>query len=133
MISPAVRELLATRIDTFEKLDLVVALAAAPHQSLSIEALAETLNCPRLAIRQAVAELRRVMLVDVSFDGEVKLVPLTEEDRRVVAELLEVYGQDRSVVVRLLGELAMARIRGMAAKAFSDAFVIKGKKGGRDG
>jgi hypothetical protein len=87
----------------------------------------------RATVRTTIGELRKAMLVDLNTGGDAQLMPPTEADRRAVTELVEIYRADRAIVVRVLGELAMGRIRGMAAKAFSDAFVIKGKKGDSDG
>lgn len=133
-VSASLRELLATRVDTFEKLDMVVALAGSPHHSLDIDTLAERLGCSRPIVRQTVGELRKAMLVDLTSRGAAQLMSLNEIDRRTLDELVAVYRADRAVIVHILGELAMRRIRGMAARAFADAFVLgKRKKEDSDG
>lgn len=132
-VTDRVRELLATRVDTFEKLDLIIALATAPHHALGIDPLAERMGCSRATVRQTIGELRRVMLVDLNPRGEAQLTPVTEGDRKVVDELLELYRADRSLLVQMLSEQSLRRIRGMAAQAFSDAFVLGRKKGKPDG
>jgi hypothetical protein len=132
-VSTEVRELLATRVDSFEKLDMVIALHAAPNATLSVDALVRTMGCTRELVRQTLGELRRTLLVDLTSRGEAQLLLPSEADRRVVRDLVELHQSDRSIVVRLLGELAMNRIRGMAARAFSDAFLIGKKKGDDDG
>jgi hypothetical protein len=129
----SIRDLLETRIDSFEKLDVIVALQGAPHQTMTVDALVQALGIPRDDIRQAVGQLRRGLLVDLDASGEVRLLPPTEADRESIRELAELYGEDRAPVLRLLGEIALERIRNMAARTFADAFLIGKKKGDGDG
>jgi len=130
-----VRELLASRIDSFEKLEVVVALHAAPRTTMTMDELCRALKLPRDSIRQAAMELRAVALVDLTSRGEVQLLPPTARDQQAVGELIRLYTEDRIVLVKTLGEIAVERIRGMASRAFADAFVLRKKppKDGDDG
>jgi hypothetical protein len=132
-ISSSVKELLKTRINTFEKLDLVVTLHQSPHETMSVEALIRALGAPRDVIRQAVGDLRRALLVDFDSRGEVRLLAATDADRTAIGELVESYRDDPAIVLRFLGEVALDRIRSMAATTFADAFVLRRKKGEDDG
>jgi hypothetical protein len=127
-----IRELLETRIDTFEKLDVVVALHAADHQTATADALVRDLGLPRDVLRQVIGDLRRARLIDADSNGEIRLLPPNAADREMVRALVDLYSEDRSDILRVLGEIAMARIRGMAARTFADAFVIGNKKKGNE-
>ncbi len=129
----SVTELLTNRIDSFEKLELVIALHDAPRTSLSIEALAAALKLSRATVRQAAKELHESALVDLTSNGDVQLLPPTKRELEAVAELARLYREDRITVVTALGEIAVDRIRNMASRVFADAFVIRKKGGGNDG
>lgn len=50
-----------------------------------------------------------------------------------IDQLASLYDEDRLLVVTSLSEIAMNRIRGMAARTFADAFQLRKKKGQDDG
>jgi predicted ArsR family transcriptional regulator len=125
-----VRDLLQ-RVDTFEKLELIVLLCKA-RTAMSIAELANRLKLEREVIRQAVIALRGAVLVDLTSDDRVQLMPPTGRDHDAVGDLVKVYDDDRLAVVKLLGEIAMQRIRNMASQAFADAFVLRKKPRGQD-
>ncbi len=107
----------------------------APRKTLGIDPLAEKMGCTRSTVRQTIEELRGAMLVDLTSDGDARLMPVTEAEGKVLDELVELHRADRSLVVQVLAEFSLRRIRGMAARAFSDAFVLgkKSRKGDRNG
>lgn len=123
-LPPRVYELLSTRIDSFEKLELVAALAAAPRSTLSVDELARMLNLGRDEIRHLAMELRAASLVQLTSNGEVQLLPPTSADHATVQELVTLYRDDRFTVVKTMGEISLARIRSLASRAFADAFII---------
>jgi hypothetical protein len=45
-----------------------------------------------------------------------------------VAALTKLYDEDRIVVLRLIAQIAIERVRSQAATLFADAFVIRSKK-----
>jgi DNA-binding transcriptional ArsR family regulator len=130
-----IRDLLANRIDSFEKLEIVVALHAAPRTTLSIEEMCRRLKLTRDTVRQATMELRGASLVVLTSAGDVQLLPPSERDHAILEQLVRLYDEDRFTVVKAMGEIALDRIRGMASRAFADAFVIRKKppKDGNDG
>ena len=120
--------LLNSRIDSFEKLEVVVALHRAPGSRLRVDELCKALTLPRETIKQVTIELRTGMLCELTSDDEVRLVPLTEHERATVAELVKLYTEDRFAVVRALGQLAVERIRSLASRTFATAFIIRRDK-----
>jgi hypothetical protein len=130
-----VTELLTNRVDSFEKLEIIIALHAAPRTTMTVDDLCRALNLSREDVREATTDLRIASLVAVSSGGEVQLLPPTSRDRTAITDLVQSYQEDRLGVVKAMGEIAVNRIRGMTARAFADAFVIRKKplKGGEDG
>ena len=134
-LTAAVNELLTNRIDSFEKLEVIVALYGAPRSTMSVEELCRALKLSRDVIREAVVGLRGAALVELTNQGQVQLLPPTSRDHAAVVELVTLYNDDRLTLVKAIGENAVARIRNMASHAFADAFVIRKKppKDGEDG
>lgn len=134
-ISEGVYELMRARVDTFEKLELVVTLHAALHATMSVDDVCRALKLPREAVRQAAVELRAATLVETTVRGELHLLPLTTSDRENVDELVRLYREDPLAIAKALGDISMDRIRNMASRAFANAFVIRKKppKDGEDG
>lgn len=128
-----ISELLENRIDSFEKLELIVALHEAPRTTMSVEELCRALKLPRDAIREAAVELRGVSLVVLTSRGDVQLLPPSNREHAAVTELVRIYRDDRLAVVKAMGEIALARIRNLASRAFADAFVIRKKRDDEDG
>jgi hypothetical protein len=119
-----VRDLLTHRIDSFEKLEIVLALRRTTEGPWSIEKLATSLGLPPEDVRDATRELRSVSLVDVNRSGDVQL---GQNNHAVIDALARAYDDDRFHVIKVMGEIAMGRIRSMAAQVFADAFVIRKK------
>jgi DNA-binding GntR family transcriptional regulator len=120
-VPAAVRDLLERRIDSFEKLELVMRLRGAPHAMLSVQELADSLRIPRDIVRQLVVELRATSLVDLTSRGHVHLLPPSAADEAAVEELANLYKHDPARVFSLVSEIAMDRIRRMAVETFGDA------------
>ena len=129
-----VRELL-TRVDSFEKLEIVLFLHRADRGTSTLDELARVLGLTRSALQEATRELRAVSLVNVSTAGVVQLLPPSSRDRVAVDALAKAYEEDRFGIVKELSDIAMGHIRNMAANVFADAFVIRKKppKDGNDG
>ncbi len=128
----SVRELLSRRIDTFEKLEIVSALHAAPQGTLTVDQLATIVKVSRDVVRQAIVELRVASLVEFTSRGAVQLIPLSQGDQTAVKDLVATYALDPLSIAKLLGEISMERIRNIASRAFADAFVLRKKPTGGD-
>ena len=120
-----VLELLRARVDTFEKLELVVKLHDAPLSTMSVDEVCRALKLSREVVRQAAIELRASTLLEMTVRGELRLVPVEASDRESVDALVRLYNTDPLVIVKALGEISMDRIRNMATRAFAEAFVIR--------
>ena len=122
-----VAELLADRVDSFEKLELIVALHAAPRATMSLDELCRTLKLARDVVREAALQLRAASLVELTSVDDVQLLPPTKSERAAVTDLVQVYADDRLALVKAMSELSVNRIRSMAARTFAEAFVIRKK------
>ena len=127
----SVRRLIATQVDTFDKLEIVVELATTPGQAVDRKYLAAAVSCPLEVFDRSVLDLAQTGLLTIT--GEL-VCPSNAEAIRLMEELLRAYRSDGVAVVRALSEVAMARIRGMTAHSFADAFVLRPKRrGDKDG
>lgn len=118
-VPPNVRALLEDRIDSFEKLQLVMALRDASESVMTLDELVGALPYSRDTLREIVAELTGANLVERTPRGAVKLVVSQPEQRAELEQLAELWTRDRVVVARTLSEIAVSRIRNMAEQAFT--------------
>ncbi len=130
-VSPHIRQLLRGPLDSFDKLEMVVALWKAPAHTSSARELAARVQLPVDLIERATADLTVARLVEVA-GGLIRLTP-TALQSAAVADLVTLYDEDRILIVRVLSEIAMDKIRGMAARAFADAFQVRKKPEDDDG
>ncbi|HEU0036999.1 MAG TPA: hypothetical protein VFQ53_40590 [Kofleriaceae bacterium] len=121
-----VRELFERQIDSFEKLELVIALYGATRP-LTIEAAGKAALLDPDTARRALEELEDSGLVAIDDANVVRLVP-KDANGRALADLAQLYEEDRVLVVKTLSQVAMDKIRGMAARTFADAFQLSSKK-----
>ena len=122
------RRLLETKLDTFEKVELVVVLSNRVGMTGTFDDLARELQVGTDVMRRVAADLARSGLVEL--DGEsVRLTP-QDDELQTIAEGARV---DPRTMMRLLSSLALDRIRGMAARSFADAFTLRKKKEDGDG
>jgi hypothetical protein len=125
-----VAELAGEVLDSFEKLDLLLRLhrAAAP---LALDALVAELSIVKDELALALDQL--VGDGVVCRDGAGYAVVRDGKWAAHVAALAELHHTDRMEVVTLMSKASVERLRRQAARAFSDAFVLRPKKGDRDG
>lgn len=139
-LSPAVRRLLESTIDTFEKLAIVLALFRSTRP-LTIADLVRALDLELDQVRKILAELLRddLVAIEAAEAGElqgagqiVRLVP-KDGDGAALSELAQAYEEDSVLVVKALSAISVDRIRSMAARTFADAFQLRRKKEDDDG
>jgi hypothetical protein len=122
----AARRLLDGKLDSFEKLELSIALYRAPAHSLSLSELSTKLQLSIHIVDRGIDELARAGIVQAA--GGLARLTIDAQDLPALDEIAAFYDEDRLLVVRTLTEIAMDRIRGMAARAFADAFQLRKKK-----
>lgn len=119
VLAQNVHDLLETRVDSFEKLDLVLALREASNATMTMDELQHALRFSRETLRELVTELSAAKLVEHTARGAVKLVAANPLDTEALDALAASWARDRTLVARTLAELAVARIRGMAEQALT--------------
>lgn len=126
MIDPSVRKLLRDPLDTYEKLEVAVALVRAPGHALSLAELQRSDVLSAEQIARGVEDLARVGLVHTA-GGLVRLAIPPAETTAYLA-LSEQHARDAPAIAVALSELALEKIRGMTAHAFAEAFHSRTKK-----
>lgn len=120
-LSDRVRRLLLGAIDSFEKLELVIALHGS-DTPLKPEALESLVGSPIHVLRTALDELVADGLVERRSNGALWIAPAC--DRAALDELADVWANARVAVVEVMTARAVGRIRASAARAFADAFKL---------
>ncbi len=103
---------------------------AAAHTSSEGE-LSTAVALPLDIVARAVDELTRAGFVKNA--GGLTRLTVSAADLAAVKDLVEMYDADRILVVRALSQIAMDKIRGMAARTFADAFKLRMKREDDDG
>ncbi len=132
-VSEDVRLLLCMHVHTYEQLEALLLLHGAPGSDWTEEAVARQLGIPGESAAEALRALAAQGVVVCMQRADVtRCYRGPREDlKAVIAQLAEVYEQNRLEVVRLMSANAIDRMRTAAMRAFADAFVLgKGDKGG---
>lgn len=128
-IPDALAKLMESKLDTLEKLELVIMLheAGAP---VSVTDAARELQIGTDVLRRMALQVQRTRLLTVKED----LLQLTSRDGELQAiqSAHEIYRGHRHILIERLSAIAMNRLRSMAARSFADAFRIR-KKDDNDG
>jgi hypothetical protein len=129
--SPGLRRLLETKLDTYEKLELVVVLSRRDGATATLGDLARELQVGDDVLKRLATDLSRSGLVAIQKD--LLQLAATPAELPVIEEGAQLYQSDRGKVISLMSTIAMDRIRGMAARSFADAFTLRKKKDTDDG
>lgn len=125
-LTAAARRLLDVMLNSFEKLEITIALHRTASHASSVSELSTKLGLASHIVERGVDELVRAGAVQL-VDGVARLT-LDAKDIPAMDEIAVIYDDDRLLVVRTLTEISMDKIRGMAARAFADAFQLRRKK-----
>lgn len=125
-LDDGVKTLLETKLDSFEKLEVVRALRAS-GRPMSCSELETACRLSSELIEDAVASLQRSKFVEHDATGRGIWLGISSTDPRFEA-LMKRYNEDRIGVLKVLSSSVMQRLRSMAARAFAEAFVIRRKR-----
>jgi hypothetical protein len=120
------RRLLLGPIDSFEKLDLILALRHADDAAQRLDALETRSGAPSTVLTRALDELVGAGVVAQRAGGWV-LAP--DCDRHAIDELVEAWASNRTAVLNVMTHHSLERIRASAARTFADAFTLR--RGGK--
>ncbi len=121
---PAIRRLLTEVIDSIEKLELVLHLR---RGSSTIPELTAQLGLPEPMVAEAVTALIASGVASKQIDRTIRYVAENPQHAVLVA-LAKLYDDDRIVVLRLITQISIERVRSEAARVFADAFVFRAPK-----
>lgn len=124
-LTPELNALLEGKLDTFEKLEVVLTLRAS-GQPLSLEDLAHELQVGAEALQRVTDSVVASGIVARSDDGFFALRSGWWDT--LVDEAARLHQRQPQLLMRAFTRVAMERIRGMSARAFADAFRLR-KKG----
>lgn len=130
-IPSELREFLLSHVKTYEQLEILILLGKAQDSAWTVQNLSKLAKIPVASAQDALRELGEdaVVTPDANCPGAFALS--TPDVSRLVAVLARLYEENRLLVMRLMNENALERMRTDAARAFSSAFVIRRK--GKDG
>jgi hypothetical protein len=128
-VTPALKRLLETTIDSFEKLEIVRCIWA-PEAALvsTIDQIAERAGTTRGHLLPSLAELVAADVVGAAPDGGVYALRAGSAHDEQVRELLDLYANDPLAIIRVINAIAVQRMRTLAARAFSDSFLLRRPK-----
>lgn len=113
----AARRLIGEAVDSFEKLEVVSYAVRTGYAVLDPFAISKETGIPEDELRVAIAQLRKAHVLEPNGPW-----------KDAVEALVELYDEDRALVLHLLSRAAMDRVRNQAAQVFSDAFLLRPPK-----
>ena len=125
MPTPELYALLDEHLDTFEKLELVLALRSAGTE-MSLPDLAVQLQVGPEVLRRVASQVVTTGIIESTSEDVFRARSHAWE--REIEEAAHIFATDPTKLMRAFTRIAMGRIRGMAARTFADAFRVR-KKG----
>jgi hypothetical protein len=117
-----VRRLLLGPIDSYEKLDLILALRQADAAAQRLDSLETRSGAPATVLTRALDELVAAGVV-VQRASEWMFAPGC--DRPAIDLLAEAWSSNRMAVLNVMTQRSIERIRASAASTFADAFTFR--------
>jgi hypothetical protein len=124
LVSPGLRAFIEDHIDNFEQVEVLARLWS-DGTPTSARQLAELLQMEERSAANALEQLGRLRLVKPVTGG---YTAASGPHDALVDELVRLHQGNRRVLIELLAELALARLRLGGIRAFADAFKWRGKK-----
>jgi hypothetical protein len=124
-LEDGVRSLLESKLDSFEKLEIMERLHAS-GQRMSRDEIEAACGLRSDVVVETLVELEQLRLVERDRSGQIHASGSLSPE---LSTLLQLYRADRVAVLSKLSSIAMQRIRSMAARTFADAFVFRRKRG----
>jgi hypothetical protein len=126
-LDDGVRALLVTKLDSYEKLEIMRALGRA-GRTMSRSEFEAACWLSSDAVDDALPSLERSKLIEHDPVNHGIRIGAAGADPCFVT-LMQAYDEDRAAVLAVLSSAVMQRLRSMAARAFAEAFVIRKKRG----
>lgn len=127
-MTPEIQRLLETTIDSFEKLEIVRCLWRRETAPWSIERLGERVGTSPDHIATSLDELTGAGVVRATVRGREYAAAKGGAHDGLIVQLLTLYEEDPLAIMRVINEIAVQRIRSMAARTFADSFLMRRPK-----
>lgn len=130
-LSQEARGLLRDRIESFEQLEVLVAIVRDPGHSWTADGIAKQVGLSPTRAADALDHLCRGSLLDVRIGDETLLFRYAPGNAALDAaarELAATFDDQRSALVRLVAEDASRRGQTVALHTFAEAFVLGPKR-----
>jgi DNA-binding IclR family transcriptional regulator len=124
-LSERLRSLLLGPVDSFEKLEIVIALRASGSSGCTLAELETRTGAPVTVLARALDELTAAGLTERRGDTW-SLAP--GADAEAIDELVAAWSSRRVSVLAFLTQRSLERIRASAASTFADAFRFRDRK-----
>jgi DNA-binding GntR family transcriptional regulator len=115
---------LLRRVESFERLGTLLALASEPDRAWTLEHVVERTRLSVDDAQEALDELTRAGLL-MRLDGRGWQVPPDPELRATTVEVARLYQDDLVWIVQTMSENAIERVRSAAFRTFAEAFVVR--------
>lgn len=123
--------LLLGPVDSFEKLEVLLALHAAAGASQTVDAVVARTGVAAVEVESAARELAAADLVEQRPDGTWG-VRVVARQTGAVDELAAAWATERPAILKVMTQRALERVRASAARAFADAFRLRRDDDGED-
>ncbi|MBZ0238767.1 MAG: hypothetical protein K8M05_41035 [Deltaproteobacteria bacterium] len=128
LMTPEIQRLLETTIDSFEKLEIVRCLWKRDTAPWSTERLGERVGTAADHIATSLDELTDAGIVRATVRGREYVASKGGAHDARIEQLLALYEEDPLAIMRVINEIAVQRIRSMAARTFADSFLMRRPK-----
>jgi predicted transcriptional regulator len=127
-----VRALLSERIESYEQLEILLALESARGTERTSEELSATLRIGSALVEPALRSLESRGLIGrrstTEHEPHYLYMPATSALDGAVRALARAYAEQPIPVIKLMSENAIQRVRTGAVRAFADAFILRKDK-----
>ena len=127
------RQLLEEKVDSFEKFELLRRVWLRENEGWTAASLSDGLLVPDDVLATSLSELVRDGLIGREGKSDRYRAAKSSPDAALVTAILSMYTRDPLGLLQILNELALRRLRGLAARKFADAFIVSRKKEPGDG
>jgi predicted ArsR family transcriptional regulator len=130
-IEEDVRAFLRTHIESYEQLEVLVAMHQARDVAWIAEEIAAKVRVPVMAATEVLDGLVLQGVLELSTRSPVPTYRLGSRDRAradLAARVARAYVERRLAVIKLMNANALERMRVSALARFSDAFLLGGKR-----
>lgn len=113
-------------IDSFEKLEIMRLFRdrGTPHSTAEV---GRSLSLPADACELAIRELHRAGVLARQDDKDIWGLAPAMEHKPALDALYQLYETNQIEVMKVMGQLAIDRVRAEAARTFADAFLLRSR------